>query len=210
MAGQHSQDEYQATADAVPIGHRINDLSWLDKYASTPFPHGHPDDRRTFYSPVDDVHGALVAMVASATQSLIIAMFGFDDDQLADIIHQHLDNDHLFVQLTLDSSQAGGKHEAALLAKQNYPANSVAIGRSEKGAIMHLKEIIVDGTDLITGSTNWSLGGEQKQDNELTIRRSPLECIRARQRIDIIHTTMLRKMYLKEHKGLAATESAAG
>lgn len=179
---------------AYAIGVPVTDLSFLDQFAATPFPHGQPADRRTFYSPVDKVHEALMTMVASATSSIVLAMYGFDDDELATVIHQHLDNPHCFVQLTLDSSQAGGVHEKALLAKQNYPANSVAVGRSEKGAIMHMKEMIIDGTDLVTGSTNWSAGGESKQDNELTIRRSPAECIKARQRIDVIHTTMLQKM----------------
>ena len=176
------------------LGQPIKDLSELDRYAAAPFPHGHPADRRTFYSPVDQVHEAICRVVASATSSLVLAMYGFDDEELARIIGAHLDSGKVYTQLTLDSSQAGGVHEKAMLAKQNYPTNSVAVGRSEKGAIMHLKEGIVDGTDLFTGSTNWSTGGEGAQDNEFTIRRSPLEAIRARNRIDAIHTHMLQVM----------------
>ena len=186
------------------LGDQIKDLSELDRYAAVPFPHGHPPDRRTFYSPVDQVHEVICRVVASATSSLVLAMYGFDDDELAQIIAKHLDSNKVYVQLTLDSSQAGGVHEKALLAKQNYPTNSVAVGRSEKGAIMHLKEGIVDGTDLFTGSTNWSLPGESKQDNEFTIRRSPLEAIRARTRIDNIHTDMLQKMAAAEIGALKA------
>jgi phosphatidylserine/phosphatidylglycerophosphate/cardiolipin synthase-like enzyme len=151
---------------------------------------------RTFYSPQDNVHAVLKTVLEAATVSVVVAMYGYDDDELAAILDRHLSNPLMHVQITLDRSQAGGVHEKALLAKYaaDMTGNSVAIGTSEHSAIMHRKMAIVDGAWRISGSTNWSTSGESLQDNELTVIYAPAECVQARAILDIEHDHALGQM----------------
>jgi phosphatidylserine/phosphatidylglycerophosphate/cardiolipin synthase-like enzyme len=192
----------------------LQSLELLDQYKVTPFPPGYPANARTFYSPVDNVHAALTDLLQSANKSLVIAMFGYDDDQLNQVVHAQLLSANVYVQMSLDKSQAGGVHEAQVLASlskwENAKiGNSIAIGRSEKGAIMHLKLVIVDGLDVITGSTNWSSSGESQQDNQLTVIRDALVAAEARARVDIIHDDMLKQMAAAAQGKVAQQQPAA-
>lgn len=161
------------------------------------FPAQYPDLLRTFYSPRDPgVHEVICALLRAATHSIVLNMYGYDDDEADSIIREKLDDDHVYVQMSLDKSQAGGVHERELLAqwKGADKGNSIAIGTSEKHAISHLKVCIVDGLYVIRGSTNWSLSGEQKQDNELTIIRDAVVAAETRSVLDINHDVMLKQM----------------
>ncbi len=170
----------------------------LAKYkAEGRFLDGYPDDQRTFFSPRDNVHGLLVSLLGSAQHSIVVNMFGYDDDELNQIIQAKLADEHVYVQMSLDRSQAGGVHEKEILAKWNNDAfgNSIAIGTSSvHNAISHLKVVIVDGVYTVKGSTNWSLSGEQQQDNELTLGRNAVIAAETRAVLDLNHDFMLKQM----------------
>lgn len=188
-----------ATTAKAPAAKAPAPFDWNDlgKYKETGrFLDNYPGDVRTFYSPVDDVHGVLASLLASTQKSIVLNMYGYDDDELNDIILSKLANERVYVQMSLDRSQAGGVHERELLAKwQNQQiGNSIAIGHSTKGAISHMKIVIVDGVYTVRGSTNWSLSGEQKQDNELTIHNNAVIAAETRAELDRNHDAMLKQM----------------
>ena len=69
--------------------HPLSDLRVLDRYKAAPFPPGYPTGYRTFYAPVDDVPNVLLYLLESARASLVVAMFGFADPKLADVLQQN-------------------------------------------------------------------------------------------------------------------------
>jgi phosphatidylserine/phosphatidylglycerophosphate/cardiolipin synthase-like enzyme len=193
-------------------------FSWetLAQYkAEGRFLDGYPDDQRTFFSPRDHVHDLLVALLGSAQHSIVVNMFGYDDDALNKIIQEKLADEHVYVQMSLDRSQSKGAHEKQILASWNNDAfgNSIAIGTSSvHNAISHLKVVIVDGVYTVKGSTNWSASGESEQDNELTLNRNAVVAAETRAILDLNHDFMLKQMVgtkLDVTKLVAPTTGAA-
>lgn len=168
---------------------------------SAPWPVGYPPDHRTFFSPVDGagIHQLLVDLVASAQHSIVLNLFGYDDDEVDAEIRAKIEDPNVYVQMSLDSSQAAGVHERAILAKwgNDRIGSSIAIGQSVKHAISHLKVLIVDGLYVVTGSTNWSLSGEEQQDNELTLIQNAVVAAQYRSILDLNHDAMLKAMAAK-------------
>jgi hypothetical protein len=164
---------------------------------------GYPAELRTFFSPRDDLHGLLKGLLSSAQHSIVLNMFGYADEELDEIIRHKLMSEHIYVQMSLDKSQCAGAHEHALLATWDNDAfgNSIAIGTSNtKHAISHLKILIVDGVYTVKGSTNWSLSGEQRQDNELTLSRNAVIAAETRAVLDLNHDWMLKQMAASRKK----------
>jgi phosphatidylserine/phosphatidylglycerophosphate/cardiolipin synthase-like enzyme len=188
------------------------DWDGLGRYkAAERFLDGYPDDVRTFFSPVDAVHEVLRSLLESTQKSIVVNMFGYDDPVLNDIILEKLTDEHVYVQMSLDSREAAIATEKALLAKWRHDlaGNSIAIGHSSKGAISHMKIVIVDGIYTVRGSTNWSLSGEQDQDNELTIHNNAVIAAETRAQLDRNHDEMLKQMAEKRAKEAKAKAKAA-
>ncbi len=122
-------------------------------------------DFRVFYVGHDDVHGVLMHLFTRVSLSVKMNMFGYDDDDLNNVLMGLVQNPSVMVQVTLDRSQAGGPAEKAILSSdvaqdQQGFANDFAVGDSSTGQISHTKGGVLDGIVAFEGSTNWSSSGE--------------------------------------------------
>jgi hypothetical protein len=113
----------------------------------------------------DDVHDILKYVLSRVRVSLYLNMFGYDDDELNQIVMAKAIDPNVTMLITLDQSQAGGKHETALLAldkKMNLAQFNThfVIGQSPTHQITHTKGFVADGKVAAEGSTNWSASGE--------------------------------------------------
>jgi len=174
-------------------------IAGLDQFKTFGLDSNYQTDTRRFYSPWDDAHPVIMAVLAEVRTSYVSSDYGFTDVEVAAKVDTFLKDPNIYCQITLDSSQAAGPTEKQVLAQMLHdaPGNSIAIGRSEKGEIIHRKMRIVNGVWLITGSTNLSLNGEQRQDNELTVTYDAVACVEARHILDLSHTKALKDMAAK-------------
>jgi hypothetical protein len=164
-------------------------------------------DFRVFYVGRDDAHGVLVHLFSRVRLSVKMNMFGYDDDQLNQILFGLVQDPTVMVSVTLDKSQASGVHEKAILASDaakdaaGYSAD-FAIGQSDTRQISHTKGGVLDGIVAFEGSTNWSSSGEgtgidlgtakqhpgfKAQNNTLSVYVNPYEIAKFSARLDYEH-----------------------
>jgi hypothetical protein len=170
-------------------------------------------DFRVFYVGRDDVHGVLVHLFTRVRLSVKMNMFGYDDDQLNQILDSLVKNPTVMVQVTLDRSQASGAHEKAILSSDeaNDPtgyAADFAVGQSDTHQISHTKGGVLDGIVAFEGSTNWSSSGEstgislaaatqhpgfKAQNNTLAVYVNAYEIAKFSARLDYEHGVATRQ-----------------
>lgn len=171
-------------------------------------------DMRIFYVGRDDVHGVMKYLLARCSRSLYFNMYGYDDEELDQIIQGLIVSEHVYVQGTLDRGQAGGVHERKILeAWGDSVRSSFAIGESATHQISHTKGGVIDGKVAFEGSTNWSTAGEgvfvngafggkgyKAQNNTLVIYTNPVEVASFSAELSEEHATALRQEQAREKK----------
>src|SRR5919197_568588 len=73
-------------------------------------------DFHLFYVGRDDVHGILSYLWSRVTVSAYMNMFGYDDDELNELVMAAAEEPDTTTVYTLDQSQAHGVHEKQILA----------------------------------------------------------------------------------------------
>ncbi|MGF6935607.1 hypothetical protein OKW41_004769 [Paraburkholderia sp. UCT70] len=178
-------------------------------------------DFHLFYVGRDDVHDILKYVLSRASGSLYMNMFGFDDDELNDILMQQARDPSITMMITLDKSQAGGVHEKKLLdsdiAQNPAKFNTYfVIGQSATHQISHTKGFVADGKVGGEGSTNWSASGEgtfvvkgkpggpgyKAQNNTQTIFTDP-------DTINRFQTELIAEHMIAKAQGAAATTATS-
>lgn len=122
-------------------------------------------DFHMFYVGRDDVHDILKHILSRVSISIYLNMYGFDDEELNDILMTKALDPTIIMLITLDKSQAGSVHEKRLLtsdiAKDPSAFNThFVLGRSATEQISHTKGFVADGRVGAEGSANWSTSGE--------------------------------------------------
>src|SRR5437660_736629 len=158
-------------------------------------------DFHLFYVGRDDVHGVLLHLFSRISTSLYLNMFGYDDEELNDHCMRCAADHTITTVITLDQTQAGGRHEKAILSSDTAknPAafkTHFVIGRSATHQISHTKGGVLDGIVGFEGSTNWSTSGEgtiptsgkrKAQNNTLMVWTDRALCSRFATELDIEH-----------------------
>ncbi len=118
----------------------------------------------SFQTPEDDPLPSLLELLRGAKQAILICAYGFT---LAEVVDELIAAQRrgVEVRLILDASQAAGKAEQVQIRRLRAASVPFVTGRSERGGIIHLKQAIVDGRYVWTGSWNWSASAS-KQDND--------------------------------------------
>jgi hypothetical protein len=180
-------------------------------------------DHYLFFVGRDDVHGILKTLLSTETLAFRLNMFGYDDDELNQLILDMISHPAIFVQGTLDRSQAGGVHERKLLdADALVPewSASFAVGQSETHQISHTKGGVCAGLGIgFEGSTNWSASGEgagislkadvtnpagfKAQNNTLLLSTNPVYLARFTARLDAEHKIAQHQQAERDAKAAA-------
>lgn len=160
-------------------------------------------DFRVLYAGRDDIHSALKYVLTRCSRSLRMNMYGYDDAELDACIRMLIDSEHVFVQGTLDKSQAGGATERKIIQAWDPAVRaSFAIGESATHQISHTKGGVIDGLVAWEGSTNWSASGEgehvagkpyKAQNNTCAFYTNPVEVQRFSDELDEEHAVALQQ-----------------
>ena len=125
---------------------------------------GEAGEIKVFFSPNGGCKQAVISEIRKATQTIDIAMYYLSSSQIAQALVKAQDN-NVRVRVVLDQGQEiEHASKSTFLVKHGFQV------RYHLGfGLMHNKFTIIDGRSLITGSFNWTLTAEEKNEENLLI-----------------------------------------
>lgn len=119
---------------------------------------------KVYFSPNGGCQDAVVSEIRKATQTIDIAMYYLSSKDIAQALLKASEN-NVQVRIVLDQGQ-----EIEPASKSGYLIKHGFNVRYHLGfGLMHNKFAIIDGKTLITGSFNWTLTAEERNEENLLI-----------------------------------------
>jgi len=121
-------------------------------------------DIKVYFSPNGGCQQAVISEIRKAAQTIDIAMYYLSSRDITRALVQASEN-NVRVRIVLDQSQ-----EIEHASKSGYLIKHGFEVRYHLGfGLMHNKFAIIDGKSLITGSFNWTLTAEERNEENLLI-----------------------------------------
>ncbi len=117
-----------------------------------------------YFSPNGGCQQAVISEIRKATQTIDIAMYYLSSREIAQALVRAHDN-NVRVRIVLDQGQ-----EIESASKSGYLIKHGFQIRYHLGfGLMHNKFAIIDGKSMITGSFNWTLTAEERNEENLLV-----------------------------------------
>jgi phosphatidylserine/phosphatidylglycerophosphate/cardiolipin synthase-like enzyme len=138
-------------------------------------------DVEQYFSHRDDLRLEVSAVILASCNSLDIQMYTYCDESLADAaIAAH--ERGVVVRIMLDRMQVFQKSSQA----RKLVAAGMNVRISKNTAIFHDKLAIVDGRVVLTGSFNWTIGAETRNEENLCRIESSEVAARAEDQFNVL------------------------
>jgi phosphatidylserine/phosphatidylglycerophosphate/cardiolipin synthase-like enzyme len=122
------------------------------------------EDIKVYFSPNGGCQQAVISEIRKAAQTIDIAMYYLSSRDIAQALVKAREN-NVRVRIVLDQGQ-----EIESASKSGYLIKHGFELRYHLGfGLMHNKFAIIDGKSLITGSFNWTLTAEERNEENLLI-----------------------------------------
>ena len=137
-----------------------------------------------YFSPNGGCQQAVISEIRKATQTIDIAMYYLSSRDIAQALVQASEN-NVRVRIVLDQGQ-----EIEHASKSGYLIKHGLEVRYHLGfGLMHNKFAIIDGKSLVTGSFNWTLTAEERNEENLLIITDERTIAKYKERFDYLWNT---------------------